>query len=616
MMTRKIRLTMAQALLRYLDAQYMESPGAPQKFVQGVLGIFGHGNVLGLGEALEQGLSGLPFVPARNEQGMVHTAAAFAKQRNRRAIYACTSSIGPGAMNMVTAAAGATVNRLPVLLLPGDTFSDRQPDPVLQQLESPYDAALTVNDAFKPVSVFWDRVAWPEQLMASLPEAMRVLTDPAATGAVTLALPQDVQAQAWDYPERFFAPQVLEIPAPPVSSVERDKVLRVLKTKKRPVMIVGGGVKYAAAENAVMALAETFHIPFVETQAGKGAIRSDHPWNLGAVGVTGTGPGNRVAAAADFILAVGTRLTDFTTSSKTAFKNPEVVVASLNVNRRDAHKLGGLAMVGDARMGLESLIQDLQDGPYRSEYTVQEIQGLKAEWEGEVVQQYSRRQAEGLTQTEVVGALNQWLDSEDIIVAAAGSLPGDLHRLWQCRAEGAYHLEYGFSCMGYEVAGALGAKWAEPHRRVYGLVGDGSFLLMHSELLTSLQEHTPITVVVFDNQGYGSIHRLQTDYGLKGLGTRFVGRDERPLRVDFAALADAVGARGYRAATLDELKAALDASQEDGPSSVIDVKVLPDTATHGYGGWWRVGVPEASASGAVRKARRAMDDEQERAWWS
>ncbi|PSR23635.1 MAG: 3D-(3,5/4)-trihydroxycyclohexane-1,2-dione acylhydrolase (decyclizing) [Sulfobacillus acidophilus] len=615
-------MTVAQALLRYLDQQYVERDGVEHKFVAGVLGIFGHGNVLGLGEALEQKVCGLKFVQGHNEQGMVHAAVAYAKQKNRLGMWACTSSIGPGALNMVTAAAGATINRLPVLLLPGDYFADRQPDPVLQQLEGNTDRTASVNDAFKPVSVYWDRITRPEQLIASLTQAMVVLTDPSATGAVTIALPQDVQTESWDFPAAWLERRVWPIrrQAP---GLELDGVVDLIRQAAHPLAIAGGGVKYSGAETVLADFAARFHIPVVETQAGKGSLPWNHPWNLGGVGVTGSQPGNALASDADFILAVGTRLTDFTTASKQAFQNPQAVVATININRMDAYKLRAVPLIADARVGLQDLMDRLGRAKYRSAYENDAVADAKRNWDAEVDRWYHASNQSGLTQTEVLGVLNEMLGPDDVIVAAAGSLPGDLHRLWRCVGVDNYHLEYGFSCMGYEVAGALGVKWAQPDRSVFALVGDGSFLLLHSELYTSLQEDTPITIIVLDNQGFGSINALQKAHGSQGFGTEFRRRNPLSgdlngdcLDVDFAHIGQALGARGLRVTTRDQLSEAILKARQPGPSTVIDVKVLPGTATDSYGGWWRVDVASTSTSADVRRAFDVSQEELKKVWWT
>ncbi len=578
------------------------------------MGIFGHGNVAGLGEALEQDPGSLEFIQGKNEQGMVHAATAYAKHMNRLQIYACTSSIGPGALNMATAAATATVNRIPVLLLPGDIFADRQPDPVLQQLELPADYTVSVNDAFKPLSRYWDRIMRPEQLMTACIQAMRVLTDPADTGAVTLCLPQDVQSEAYDYPLSFFAKRVhyLDRRTPAPSALDRAEAL--LRNKRKPLIIAGGGVHYSLATEALRNFAEQLSIPVTETQAGKSALAWDHPLNMGAIGVTGSLAGNKLAAEADLIIAIGTRLADFPTASKTIFRNPDVQVLNINVSELDAVKLEGHKLVGDARETLHALAARLSAaGPY---YSQQELQALKHEWDAEVERLYAMKREDGLPQTAVIGAINEAVGEHDVIVCAAGSLPGDLHRLWRSKQPKTYHMEYGFSCMGYEVAGAFGVKLADPEREVHAIVGDGSFLMLHSELLTSIQEGLKINVVLLDNHGYQCIHNLQREHGSAGFGNEFRYRDAASgalngeyVPIDFAAFAQSLGAEVFKAATLAELKAALQAARECERSTLVHVEVLPGTNTDGYESWWRVDTAEVSKSERVKHAYAANQPE-------
>jgi 3D-(3,5/4)-trihydroxycyclohexane-1,2-dione acylhydrolase (decyclizing) len=610
----KIRLTMAQALLRYLDCQYVSADGRETKFIKGVMGIFGHGNVTGIGEALERSAGELTFVQGKNEQGMVHAATAFAKQSNRMQIFACTSSIGPGALNMVTAAATATVNRLPVLLLPGDNFASRQPDPVLQQLEVAGDYTISANDPFKAVSKYWDRIERPEQLIAAASRAMRVLTDPAETGAVTLCLPQDVQAEAYDYPLSFFERQVHYIDRRPPSPDSIQRAAELVRTKNRPLLISGGGVLYASAAEQLAAFAEAFGIPVAETQAGKGALPWKHPLNVGAVGVTGTLAANLLAKEADLIIGVGTRYSDFTTSSKSAFAHPEVRFLNLNINGFDAAKLGAEAILCDAREGLSALTEALLASGYRSGYGTAEIAGHKKRWNGEVDRLYALEHEAGLAQTRALGIINETIDPSAVIVCAAGSLPGDLHRLWRASQPRTYHMEYGFSCMGYEVSGAFGAALAAPDRDVFAIVGDGSYLMLHSELVTSLQEGRKITVLLFNNNGFQCIHQLQKSQGSDGFGNEFRYRSAATGRltggympIDFAAHARSLGAKAYKATTAAELKEALGQAKRESISTLIEIPVVPGTGTTGYESWWQVGVPEVSASGSVLKAHREME---------
>lgn len=608
-----VRLTMAQALLKFLNNQYVLIDGEERKFVRGVFGIFGHGNVTGIGQALEDDPHGLPYFQGKNEQGMAHAAIAYAKQKNRLEIFACTTSIGPGALNMVTAAAVATVNRIPLLLLPGDVFACRQPDPVLQQIEDPTDYTVTANDAFKPVSRYWDRIERPEQLMAAALHAMRVLTDPAETGTVTLCLPQDVQAEAYDYPVSFFDKRVHVIERRPLTAAARERAVNLIRRKKRPILIAGGGVHYSLALKELAAFAEAFHIPVAETQAGKSALPHDHPLNVGGIGVTGSRAANLLAKEADLVIAVGTRLTDFTTSSKWLFQNPDVEILSINVSPFDAVKLDATPAVADAKEALAALTDALRAVGYRSGYAEGEIRRLKAQWDDEVDRLYAWEHPDGLTQTRALGVINEALDEDAIIVAAAGGLPGDLHRLWRCRKPKTYHLEYGFSCMGYEVCGALGVKMAEPDREVYALVGDGSYLMLHSELVTSLQEGLKITVLLFDNGGYQCIHGLQKAHGSRGFGNEFRLRDAETgrltgpyLAIDYAQHARALGAKAYTARTADELREALERAKGETVSTLIHIHVLPETGTGAYEAWWRVGVAEASDNPHVRAAHEAM----------
>lgn len=601
-----IRLTMAQALVKFLDQQYVVIDGQESKFVQGIMGIFGHGNVTGLGEALEQHTGDLTFIQGKNEQGMVHAATAYAKQRNRLGIYACTSSIGPGALNMVTAAATATVNRLPVLLLPGDIFADRQPDPVLQQLEDGSDYTVSVNDAFKPVSRYWDRISRPEQLMSACLQAMRVLTSPADTGAVTLCLPQDVQSEAYDYPVDFFRKRVHHIDRLPLAIEACDRAVELIRRKKKPLIIAGGGVHYSLATEELKQFAEQFNIPVVETQAGKSALSWDHPLNMGSIGVTGSSAANELAKEADLIIAVGTRLADFTTASKSAFQHGEVELLSINIQSLDAMKLNSHQAIGDCKVALLTIAEALDN--YQSHYDNKQLAQLKAAWDREVDRLYDLQSAEGLVQTSVLGVINETIDDQAVIVCAAGSLPGDLHRLWRSSYPKTYHMEYGFSCMGYEVSGAFGVKLAQQEREVYALVGDGSFLMLHSELLTSIQENKKINVILFDNHGFQCIHSLQKEHGSAGFGNEFRMRDAsgqlqgQALSIDFAGYAASLGVKVFKAQTLDELRKAIKDAEQENVSTMIELKVLPGTQASGYDTWWRVDTAEVSASPKVQEA--------------
>jgi 3D-(3,5/4)-trihydroxycyclohexane-1,2-dione acylhydrolase (decyclizing) len=621
-----VRLTMAQALLRFLDAQYVELDGVETKFVKGVAGIFGHGNVVGLGEALAgdanaaSGGHGLVYFQGHNEQGAAHMAVGFAKQSNRRQIFAVTSSIGPGALNMVTAAGVALVNRIPVLLLPGDVFACRQPDPVLQQVEHWDDYTATANDAFRAVSRYWDRVNRPEQLMAACINAMRVLTDPAETGPVTLALPQDVQAEPYDYPVEFLARRVHHIPRRPPTKGEIERAVALVKASRKPLAICGGGVRYSEAGKAFAAFCASFGIPFGETQAGKGAVPWDDPLNLGGIGVTGGLAANRIARDADLVIAVGTRLGDFTTGSRNLFKNPKASVLSLNVNAFDAAKMNSVTVVADARESLTALSAGLSAAGWKSGYRG-EVEKARAEWLKEWDRLYTEEDPAGLSQVRVLGELNETLLPKNaIVVGASGSIPGDLQRVWRTRAENSYHMEYGFSCMGYEIAAALGAKMAAPDREVFALVGDGSYVMLHSELLTAIQEDRKIHVIVFDNAGYQCIDNLQQSQGIVKFGNDLRKRDASTgrltgslIRVDFAKNGESYGARGYPVATMDQLRSALKSAIAGSVSTVIDVKVTPKSMTHDYESWWRVGTAQVSENPKVEEAAKKIAREVETA---
>ena len=613
---KKIRLTMAQALLRFLDAQYVELDGTEHKFVHGVMGIFGHGNVTGIGEALEYGGSGLRYIQGHNEQGLVHAATAFAKQKNRLGIYACTSSIGPGATNMITGAAAATVNRIPVLLLPGDTFADRQPDPVLQQIETPWDYTINANSAFKPVSRYWDRIERPEQLMVAGLNAMRVLTDPVETGAVTLCLPQDTQAEAYDYPESFFAKRIWHLDRRPLHSRQLKEAVALLSQAEKPLIIAGGGVHYSLATETLREFAKTFRIPVCETQAGKSAMSWKDEMSVGGVGVTGTSAANLLVKDADVVLVVGSRLQDFTTASKQGFAE-NAKILHLNVSQYDGLKMDSVALQADAKSGLEALHDALQTAGYQTSPEYRErIAQLQAEWNAEVDRLYQLTSAEGNVQTLIVGALNEFMAPEDVILCAAGSLPGDLHRLWRSELPKTYHLEYGYSCMGYEVSGGLGAKLALDQGEVYVIVGDGSYLMLHSEFLTTLKEHVKINVVLLDNSGYQCIKNLQMAHGSVGFGNEFRHREESTGRltgeitpVDFKKYAEALGVKAFHAENVDEFREALQAAKQEKISTLIEVKVLPGTMTDGYHSWWRVGVPEVSNSKITTDSHQKMAEE-------
>ena len=610
-----VRLTTAQALVRFLAQQYVERDGMEQRFFAGVIGIFGHGNVAGVGQALQQYAGELTYYQARNEQAMVHTASAYARQKSRLQTLACTTSIGPGATNMITGAALATINRLPVLLLPGDVFASRTPDPVLQQLEAPHNGTLSVNDCFRPVSRYWDRVDRPEQIVPAVLAAMRVLTNQAETGAVTLALPQDVQAEAHDFPEEFLARRVWRIPRPSPDSAELDRAAAFVRGSRRPMIVAGGGVIYSGATDALRRFAEQTGIPVGETQAGKGSMPYDHPCSLGAVGATGTFAANRVARDADVVIGVGTRWTDFTTASKTAFQNPEVRFINVNVADFDAAKHAGLRLVGDARSTLEALSEALTGYEVEAGYREQNAR-LNEEWDGEVEKLYTLDHGPLPAQSEVIGAVNSFSEAEDVVVCAAGSMPGDLHKLWRTRDPKGYHVEYGYSCMGYEIAGGLGIKMADPSREVYVMVGDGSYLMMSAEIITSIQEGYKLTIVLVDNGGFSSIGALSRSVGSDGFGTHYryrkdgsIGLDsERDpgelLPVDLAANAESFGARVFRAKTIGELKDALAQAKDAGRTVVIYVPVDRYEGVPTYESFWDVPVAEVSEMDSVAAARK------------
>ncbi len=608
-----LRLTVAQALIKFLKHQFAERDGRVQPFFAGCFGIFGHGNIAGIAQALRENPD-FRYYLARNEQAMVHTAAAYAKMKNRLQTLVCTSSIGPGATNMVTGAAAATINRLPVLLLPGDIFARRNVAPVLQQLESEHSQDISVNDCFKPVSRYWDRINRPDQLLTALPEAMRVLTSPAETGAVTLALPQDVQTEAFDYPASFFRDRVWHVPRNRPDRQALARAAEVIRRSKRPMIIAGGGVIYSEATEALRHFVDATGIPVGETMAGKGSLAFDHPLNLGAVGVTGTPAANTCARQADLVIGIGTRYSDFTTASKTAFQDPNVCFININVAEFDAYKHSALALVGDARATLEELAAGLEGWRVAPDYEAQARQ-WHADWAREVDRIYAIRHAPLPSQGEIIGAINALSDPQGVIVNAAGSLPGDLHKLWRARHPKHYHLEYGYSTMGYEIAGGLGVKMAAPEREVTVLVGDGSYLMMAQEIITSIQEGYKLIIVLVDNQGFKSIGSLSRALGQEGFGTRYVypvnGRlpgdelkdDVQPLPVDLAANARSLGAIVFQAHSYDEFVAAYQAAKQTETTTVVYVQVDRYESVPSYG-WWDVPVAEVSEMPAVRAARQ------------
>ena len=618
MSTSTVRLTMAQALIRFLKQQYVERDGAETPFFAGCFGIFGHGCVAGVGEALLQNPD-FRYYQVRNEQAAVHAATAYAKVKNRLQTFACLSSIGPGATNMITGAATATINRLPVLLLPGDIFARRNVAPVLQQLESSQSQDISVNDCFKPVSRYWDRINRPDQLLLALPEALRVLTSPSETGAVTLALPQDVQTEAYDYPAEFFRRRVWRIMRNRADRAALERAAELIRASRRPMIVAGGGVIYADATDTLAQFVHATGIPVGKTMAGKGSLRWDHPLNLGAVGVTGTLAANVVARDADLVIGIGTRYSDFTTSSKTAWQNPGVRFVNINVTEFDAGKHQGLQVVGDARVTLEELADLLAgyavDPAYRAE-----AQRLHDEWDAEVQRIYDIRLAPLPSQGELIGALNEESGPDAIMLNAAGSMPGDLHKLWRTTHPKNFHMEYGYSCMGYEIAGGMGAKMAAPEREVYVIVGDGSYLMLSSELVTSVQEGVKLIVVLWDNGGFKSIGSLSRSLGLDGFGTRFIRRKDgilpgdsagdavEPLEIDFALNARSLGCHVIECATRDDYVAALRAAREADRTTVVVIKNDRLHSVPGYESWWDVAVPEVSDAPSVQAARAAYEE--------
>lgn len=603
-------LTTAQAVVEFLKNQYVARDGKERAFFAGMFGIFGHGIVAGVGQALQQNADSFRYYQVRNEQAMVHTAVAFAKMNNRLRTFACTSSIGPGATNMITGAATATINRLPVLLLPGDIFATRNVAPVLQQLESPMSQDFSVNDCFKPVSCHWDRINRPEQIITALPEVMRVLTSQSDTGAVTLALPQDVQAEAFDYPVDLFNKRVWTIPRPRADVALLKRAAEWIRESQQPLIIAGGGVIYSEATERLTSFAEQTGIPVAETQAGKGALRFDHPLSLGAIGVTGTPGANIIARSSDLVIAIGTRLSDFTTASKTAFQNPNVRFIGINVADFDAAKHSGLPLVADARVTLEELTGMLKGYDTGSDYRTR-VDKFRAEWDAEVDRIYNLDHGVPISQGEVIGAVNEFSCPQDVVVCAAGSLPGDLHKLWRTRDPKGYHLEYGYSCMGYEIAGGLGVKMAAPEREVYVMVGDGSYMMMAQEIVTAIQEDYKITIILLDNHGFSSIGGLSESCGSGGFGTKYRYRNKASghldgdyLPIDFAQNAASLGAYAIKATDLASLKDALSEAKECDKTTVVAIEVDRDQRVPGYESWWDVAVAEISEMESVQKARK------------
>jgi 3D-(3,5/4)-trihydroxycyclohexane-1,2-dione acylhydrolase (decyclizing) len=623
------RLTVAQALVRFLSVQEVQRDGARSQFFAGCFGIFGHGNVAGLGQALHQYRERLRFHAARNEQAMVHAAAGYARQRNRLGTFACTTSVGPGATNMVTGAAAATINRLPVLLLPGDTFATRAPHPVLQQLEVPHDATVSANDCLRPVSRFYERVQRPEQLIGAALEAMRVLVDPADTGAVTLAMPEDVQAEAFDVPAAFLEPRVWTIYRQPPAPEALDRAVALIRAAQRPLIVAGGGVIYSEATAELRALVDATGIPVCETQAGRGALVSDHQLSLGAVGATGSAAANRLARDADLVIGIGTRWSDFTTASKSAFQDPGVRFVNINVAGFDAAKHSGLQVIADARVALAALREALHGERVDPEWELRATEQAEA-WAGEVARLVAAPPPLGAppSQAAIIGAINDAAGERGVVVCAAGSAPGDLHKLWRARDPDGkgYHVEYGYSCMGYEIPGGIGVKLAAPERDVFVLIGDGSYLMLPGELVTAVAERIPLVVVLVDNHGYASIGALSRSVGSRGFGTHYrATRDgatpldspdgsalEDPggsdaLPIDLAANAESLGARVFRATTIDELRAGLVLAGDATGPVVIYIEADRYAGVPNYEGWWDVPVAEVSDEAEVRAARVAYE---------
>lgn len=634
-MGKKIRLTTAQALIKFLNQQYIHVDGKEEPFVEGIFTIFGHGNVLGIGQALEQDAGHLKVYQGKNEQGMAHAAMAYSKQMLRRKIYAVSTSVGPGAANLVAAAGTALANNIPVLLIPADTFATRQPDPVLQQMEQEYSAAITTNDALKSVSRYWDRITRPEQLMSSLLRAFEVMTDPAKAGPATICISQDVEGEAYDFDESFFVKRVHYIDRMQPSERELQGAAELIKSSKKPVILVGGGAKYSGARDELVAISEAYNIPLVETQAGKSTVEADFANNLGGMGITGTLAANKAARQADLIIGIGTRYTDFATSSKTAFDFDKAKFLNINVSRMQAYKLDAFQVVADAKVTLGKL-HGLLEG-YESEFGTT-IRELKDEWlaererlskvtfkreafdpeiknhfSQEVLNEYADALNTELPQTTALLTINETIPEDSVIICSAGSLPGDLQRLWHSNVPNTYHLEYGYSCMGYEVSGTLGLKLAHPDREVYSIVGDGSFLMLHSELITAIQYNKKINVLLFDNSGFGCINNLQMDHGSGSYYCEFRTDDNQILNVDYAKVAEGYGAKTYRANTVEELKAALEDAKKQDVSTLIEMKVLPKTMTDGYDSWWHVGVAEVSEQESVQKAYEAKEKKLESA---
>ncbi|MEE3035237.1 MAG: 3D-(3,5/4)-trihydroxycyclohexane-1,2-dione acylhydrolase (decyclizing) [Bacteroidota bacterium] len=607
------RLTVAQATIKFLKNQFSKRDNHEIPFFGGCFGIFGHGNVAGLGEALKNNPD-FKYYQIRNEQSMVHAAAAYAKMKNRLQTFVCTSSIGPGATNMITAAAGATINRLPVLLLPGDFFSKRTASPLLQQLESSSSNDISVNDCFKPISKYWDRINRPEQLASGLLESMRVLTSPSETGSVTLCLPHDVQTEAHDFSSELFEKRIWYVPRHTPDSYLIEKAVEIIKKSKNPMIVAGGGVIYSEAEKILAKFAELTGIPVAETFAGKGSLSYNHELNLGAIGATGTKGANEIASDSDLVIGVGTRYSDFVTASKSAWQNPNVSFININVAEVDAYKNSGIPLQGDAKETLKILFEKLKDFKTKKKYT-DKIKTYNREWDSIVETAYKPIDKKNPVQSEYVGALNKFVDEKDVLICAAGSLPGDLHKLWRTKNSKGFHLEYGYSCMGYEIPGGLGAKMADPKREIYVMCGDATYLMLPSDLITTIQEGYKIIMILINNNGYASIGSLSESVGGEGFGTHFKFRNKKNdqiegdyLPVDLATNAESLGAKVYRPNGIDEFNQALTKAKKNDQTTVIYVETIRDRKLDGYSySWWEVPVPEISISEDVKKARKKYE---------
>ena len=640
-MNKTMRMTTAQAIVKFLDNQYVVHDGVETKMVESFFTIFGHGIAVGLGEALDSNPGSLRVLQGRNEQGMCHAAIAYAKQSNRKKIIPCAASVGPGSANMLTAAATATVNNIPLLVFAADSFASRQPDPVLQQLEQSSDLTITTNDAFKPLVKYWDRISRPEQVMTALINAFRVLTDPAETGAVCIALCQDTEGESFDYPESFFAKRIHRITRQAAVSEEIDDIIAVIREAKKPMIIVGGGVRYSLAGEMLEDFCSEFHIPFGETQAGKSACISSHAMCLGGLGVTGTSASNHIAKEADVVIAIGTRLSDFTTSSKWLFSSPNVKLVTINNNRFHAYKMDGIKAIGDAKATMNLLAERLRAIGYKSQYG-EEITTAKELWNKEMkhlggltytgddfvpiveardlrtIPEFVELTGGVLTQTAAIAVTRRMIDDNAIMITAGGSLPSNLQQMWTTDKRGGYHAEYGYSCMGYEVAATLGVKFIEPENEVYCMVGDGGFQMLHSEIMTIMQERQKVNIMVFDNCGFGCINNLEMNHGIGSLATEFRYSDgKKPsgdlIFVDYAKIAEGYGLKSYVCRTIEELETALEDAKKQTIACLFDLKILPKTMTGGYDAWWNVGIATTSENEAVEKAWETVKKERKNA---